>query len=230
MTSLRRRNAANGYPRGEETKTKIVKTAITLFGEKGFAGVSTREIASAAGVPPPSLQYYFENKEGLYQACIEDIHVSAWEAIGPVARDVEAMLAADAELGQLVEGYCSILDALADFLFATPDAATRALFIAQHHSPLSRPTDKSEGKSATGRRIRNCCAAIVSRVGGSRFSDEEINVICTTINGQLIVVHLAREHVEELMGWQKITAERIATLKAIVRRQTMFILNSYRHA
>ncbi len=228
MTSLRRRNAESGYPRGEETKTKIIRKAITLFGEKGFAGVSTREIASAAGVPPPSLQYYFENKEGLYQACIEDIHASAWEAIGPVARDVEDLLAANADADRLIDGYCRILEALADFLFATPDAATRALFIAQHQAPSSRTTNKSGGKSATGRRIRDCCAAVVSRIGGPRLCDEEISVVCTTINGQLVVVHLARQHIEDWMGWKEFTTERIETLKAVVRRQTMVILNSYR--
>jgi AcrR family transcriptional regulator len=47
--------------------------AVKLFGEHGFAGASTRDIATAAGVNAPALQYYFENKEGVYQACAEYI-------------------------------------------------------------------------------------------------------------------------------------------------------------
>lgn len=43
------------------------------FGEHGFAGASTRDIASRAGVNAPALQYYFENKEGLYRTCVEAI-------------------------------------------------------------------------------------------------------------------------------------------------------------
>jgi len=33
-----------------------------LFGEKGYEGASTRDIAAAAGVNAPALQYYFDNK------------------------------------------------------------------------------------------------------------------------------------------------------------------------
>jgi AcrR family transcriptional regulator len=228
MTSLRRRNTESGYPRGDETKARIIKTAISLFGENGFAGVSAREIASAAGVPAPSLQYYFENKEGLYEACIADIHASAWEAIGPVTCEVEELLTAKADADKVIDGYCRILEALADFLFAMPDAASRALFVAQHRSPSNSPTNKSSGKSATGRRIQECCAAIVARVSRNRLTDEEIGMVCTTINGQLIIVHLAREHVEDMMGWQEITPERIEALKSVVRKHTTVILNSYR--
>lgn len=227
MTSLRRRKAESGYPRGEETRAKIVKTAILLFGEKGFAGVSTREIASAAGVPAPSLQYYFENKQGLYQACVEDIHASAWEALGPVVIDVEGLLAANADTDSLVDGYCRILATLADFLFAMPDAASRALFVVQHRSPMGG-TATTSVKSATGRRVRECCSAIVARIGGPRLTAEEVGIVSMTINGQLIVIHLAREHLEDMMGWREITVERAEALKAAVVRQTRIILNSYR--
>ncbi len=48
-------------------------TAIRLFGEKGFDGASTRDIATAAGVNAPALQYYFDSKEGLFTACVEHI-------------------------------------------------------------------------------------------------------------------------------------------------------------
>src|SRR5215469_13323418 len=69
----RRRPVEGGYARGEETRLRIIATAIPLFGRRGFDGVSTREIAAEAGVNPPALQYYFDSKEGLYRACCEYI-------------------------------------------------------------------------------------------------------------------------------------------------------------
>src|SRR6185312_1309491 len=75
MTPVKRlrRPPAGGYARGDETRERIIDAAVKLFGERGFAAASTRDIATAAGVNAPALQYYFENKEGLYQACAEFI-------------------------------------------------------------------------------------------------------------------------------------------------------------
>src|SRR5271165_5925578 len=71
MPATRRRPTSGGYARGEETRARITAVALRLFGDRGFDGVSTREIAEEAGVNPPALQYYFDSKEGLYCACAE---------------------------------------------------------------------------------------------------------------------------------------------------------------
>src|ERR1700743_641729 len=97
MSGMKRHKAESSYPRGEETRAKIIATAISLFGQNGFAGVTTREIATTAGVPAPSLQYYFENKEGLSLPCIEHFQTSITEAIRPVLDLANERLAAQAE-------------------------------------------------------------------------------------------------------------------------------------
>lgn len=227
MTSLRRRNAESGYPRGEETRARIIKTAIALFGENGFAGVSTREIAGAAGVPAPSLQYYFENKEGLYQACLDDIQETALKAAGPALAHAESLLSENTDPDSLIDAYCMILDSMADFLFDTPDAASRALFIVQQHLPSSSISTAAPNKSF-GRRIRSCCTGIVARIVQHELSLEELRIRATTINGQLLVVHLARQHLPEMIGWEEMTSGRLAALKKVIRTQTTVILNSYR--
>ncbi|PSJ63170.1 TetR/AcrR family transcriptional regulator [Pseudaminobacter soli (ex Li et al. 2025)] len=227
MTSMRRHQAQNGYPRGEETKAKIIRTSIALFGEEGFAGVSTREIANAAGVPPPSIQYYFGNKEGLYDACLEDIQASASAAVSPALEKVEELLAADATADRLIDGYCNVLESLADFLLGAPDAASRALFVAQLRA-ASSPPRKSEAKRAVGRRIQEGCAAVVSHISGHNLTDEEARMVCTMVNGQLFIIHVARGHVGELIGWDEITPARIESLKTVLRKQTTVILNSHR--
>ena len=54
-------------PTDEEdgTRDRILKTAERLFAERGFNGVSVRELASAANVNIASIGYHFRNKEGL---------------------------------------------------------------------------------------------------------------------------------------------------------------------
>lgn len=56
----------------KDTQTKLIEAAAPLFAKKGFAGVSIRELAEAAGVNIAAVSYYFKGKEGLYQAVLEE--------------------------------------------------------------------------------------------------------------------------------------------------------------
>ncbi len=49
----------------------LLLAGIDLFAEKGYASTSVREIVSAAGVTKPVLYYYFQSKEGLFQAILD---------------------------------------------------------------------------------------------------------------------------------------------------------------
>jgi TetR/AcrR family transcriptional regulator len=53
------------------TKAKIFMAAARLFAEKGYNGVSMREISETTGLSKPTIYYYFGNKEGIYSALIE---------------------------------------------------------------------------------------------------------------------------------------------------------------
>jgi TetR/AcrR family transcriptional regulator len=56
-----------------DAREAILKAAIRLFAEKGYAGCSIREICQAAGVTKPVLYYHFRSKEDLYQELMLDI-------------------------------------------------------------------------------------------------------------------------------------------------------------
>jgi TetR/AcrR family transcriptional regulator, regulator of cefoperazone and chloramphenicol sensitivity len=226
MTGARRRKAESGYARGEETRARIIRTALALFGERGFDGVSTRDIAAQAGVPAPSLQYYFENKEGLYAACIADIQTAAMNAVGPALDTVEELLRTKASDGKIIDGYCAMLDGLADFLFASPDATSRALFIARRIMPIkSTLVDSSKGP---GSRVHDCCARIIAHLSDGNVEDEERRLMAVAINGQLLTFHFSREHLKLLLGINEITPERLQAIKQIVRRQTTLLLKACR--
>src|SRR5438477_8424087 len=54
-------------PHDEEdgTRERILRTGERLFAERGFNGVSVRELAAAAQVNIASIGYHFDSKEGL---------------------------------------------------------------------------------------------------------------------------------------------------------------------
>lgn len=54
-----------------QSKARLLEIAAGLFAQKGYAGVSIREIALAAGVNSALISYYFNGKQGLYRATLE---------------------------------------------------------------------------------------------------------------------------------------------------------------
>lgn len=222
-----RRKTESGYARGEETRARIIQVALALFGEHGFDGVSTRDIAAQAGVPAPSLQYYFDNKEGLYAACIADIQACAMNAVAPALDDLERLLASEGSDAQLIDGYCAVLDSFADFLFASPDAARRALFIKRRIMPMkSTLMPKEQWAKGPGARLHNCCNAIIARLSGGSVPEDESRMMAVAINGQLLTFHLSRDHLDYVLGYNEITGDRLDMLKRIVRRQTTLIFKA----
>lgn len=53
------------------TKAKIFQAAARLFAEKGYNGVSMREISESTGLSKPTIYYYFGSKEGIYSSLVE---------------------------------------------------------------------------------------------------------------------------------------------------------------
>ena len=54
-----------------DKKELIIKSALSLFSEKGYKGTSVRDIATAANVNVAMINYYFGSKEGLFEKVIE---------------------------------------------------------------------------------------------------------------------------------------------------------------
>jgi len=61
--------------KAEETRSRILETALALFREGGYEETTMRAIAEAAGVAVGNAYYYFESKEQLIQAFYGRTHV-----------------------------------------------------------------------------------------------------------------------------------------------------------
>jgi TetR/AcrR family transcriptional regulator len=60
-------NAQEASAKGEKTKEQIFETATELFSKHGYNGVSTGDIAEAAGVNKALIFYYFTSKQELFK-------------------------------------------------------------------------------------------------------------------------------------------------------------------
>lgn len=72
---------------GADSKERILTVAVGLFGERGVAATSLREVARVAGVAPGLVVHHFGGKDGLHEA-VDDFVVSLFrQALDSVPLD-----------------------------------------------------------------------------------------------------------------------------------------------
>lgn len=215
-----------GYQRGEETRARIVVTALKLFGERGFEGASTREIAASAGVNAPALQYYFDSKEGVYLACVEHIVARVWEYMSEVVGRTERLLEKDADDAALIEAFCGIQAQLAELMFTSPEAGDWRLFMARQQSGMGPAAGFQMVYERVSRRISRVTSAIVGRLLGRSPADDETLIRTMALSGQLMVFQFARRSALTALNWDSINPERVAVIKRVIREQTVALLQT----
>lgn len=63
-----------------QTKQKILSTALALFNERGSGNVSTRHIADELGISPGNLYYHYANKETIVRVLFDGLDKTSDEA------------------------------------------------------------------------------------------------------------------------------------------------------
>jgi AcrR family transcriptional regulator len=218
--------AEGGYARGEETRARIVAAALRMFGERGFDAASTRDIATSAGVNAPALQYYFDNKEGVYLACVEYIVASVWDFMSAEAADAEQALAAKASDAELIEKFCALQGRLAEFMFTIKDSEDWRLFMARLQSGEGPPAGFQFIFQHVSGRMTRVLAGIVGRLLGRPADDEETLIRTMTVSGQLHVFQVARKSVLARLNWDRVDARRLEMLKRILIEHSTVLLHA----
>ena len=72
-TASSRGRPAGATRKGLETRVRIIKGAREALEEGGMEALTTRRIAASAGVKLATLHYYFDSKESLLLAVLEDL-------------------------------------------------------------------------------------------------------------------------------------------------------------
>ncbi|ARP81641.1 TetR family transcriptional regulator [Bordetella genomosp. 8] len=219
-----RRAAGSGYARGDETRLRIIEAAIERFGELGFDGASTRDIAAHAGVNAPALQYYFESKEGLYRACAEHIADNLRVGFDPAINEAWAALDADADAEVLIDAFIRIQDQMADRALQASCGPDQRMFFAREHAGHEPPIASDILRERVRKPLGDVCVALIARLSGTDVDDTKTMVRVFTLHGQLAIFHTSKRGALSLLGWQEINAERAALVKETVREQTRTLL------
>ena len=94
-----------------DPRQRLLEAGLKLFANRGYAGTAVHDITEEAKVTKPTLYYYFENKEGLFQALVDqamDERLSLMQQAAPPGKPT-------------VEQLTDIIAVLTDFARRQPD-------------------------------------------------------------------------------------------------------------
>ncbi len=98
---------------GDQTKVRILDAARRIFGDRGYDGTTTRQIAVTAGLTTAAIYHYYPSKADLYRAAHAQVHLFVYERYG---RAIEGC-------NGLVEEFQAVLDESYDMNRADPSLA-----------------------------------------------------------------------------------------------------------
>ena len=93
--------------RREATRAAIVKAAKRLFGDRGFAGTTMDNVATAAHVAKGAVYHHFKTKEALFEAVFDQVSEDLVAEVERVARSENDALAAMAAGTQAYFAACA---------------------------------------------------------------------------------------------------------------------------
>lgn len=215
------------HPRGEDTRRRMVETAIDVFASRGYEGSSTRLLAERAGVNLPAIQYYFGSKEGLYRAAIDYIRQRIHDGMEPVSERVTATLAdGDPPRRTLLALLYDMLDAFLALIADNQHAEAQKLFIVR--TEVERTVALAPLQDTMRRCVVGPCRALVARLIDREPEDEQTVARTLLIVGQVTI--FGHKGLHRDLGWSALTQDHVRTVQALLREHTAAILHAAKGA
>ncbi|TDV72748.1 CerR family C-terminal domain-containing protein [Pseudomonas sp. LP_7_YM] len=217
--------AEGGYQRGEETRARLIEAAVTVFGERGYDGASTRDIANAAGVNSPALQYYFDGKEGIYLACVEHLIALLWQKMGEAVEAAEQALDdADSVDQALITASLGILGAVVATIQDSPQTTAWRAFLDRHQAGLCPESATTAFEDRFKKRIGNVVRQLIARLAGLAIHDERTVIHSMALFTQGLAFRVQKLKLLEALGWTAIDQKEMELVRDVVLTQARFTL------
>jgi AcrR family transcriptional regulator len=120
---------ARALAKKPETSVSLLEAAKTVLRQKGYAGLSTRDVATAAGVPLSQIHYHFGSKQGLVLALFEYLNAQLLDRQNALFGDTNLKLseqwdrACDYLDDDIASGYVRVLQELTAASWADAEVA-----------------------------------------------------------------------------------------------------------
>ncbi len=206
------------------SRERLLEAAVDVFGKRGYEAATTRMIAKTAGVNVAAIPYYFNGKDGLYQAVVTYIVEKIEEKAGAafqntIAPASEKGLSRDTALSSLED----LLGTLVNFLVGSPEAARVARIILREQLDPSSAYDIIYSRFMT--RIINSIAAFLMVILGD-ISLGNARLRAMSMMGQVMAFRMARETIVRMVGFEGYNQDETDEIRSIVLEHTRGIIES----
>lgn len=204
----------------QATKQRLIEAALRLFGQNGFNGTSTREIAKAADTNIGSITYHFGGKAGLQMACAELI-AERLASIRAALPQLSPSAGPDAALQQI----SLTLRAMANFLLLSGESENIAAFMFREVQEAGDAFALVYRKVIAPMHIHIC--ELWAQATGADPASERTRIAMFTLIGQIFYFRIGREIVLRRMDWKTFGKEQaglvcgqiIENLEAMAERE-----------
>lgn len=204
-----------GRPGGAESKARIVEAAGRLFAARGFDGVSTRELARAAKVNISAITYYFDGKDGLYDAVLRQLIDETAPLFDPMVARLEAGAAASGnDKEKLAELVAWFVHALLSGILSDPKIRWQMPLVMREFQQPSAGFDVLFAERINP--MHNAIAKLVAGAKGIEATSTEAILITATVIGQCMAFGFARAVIFARTGWKEYTDENRSEIIATV--------------
>ncbi|WP_025856610.1 CerR family C-terminal domain-containing protein [Pseudomonas sp. CHM02] len=217
--------AEGGYQRGEETRARIIDAAVEVFGERGYDGASTRDIATAAGVNAPAIQYYFDGKEGVYLACVEHLVTLLWHKMSPSVEAAEnALDDAGSDDHALIDASLGILGTVVSTIQDSPQTTAWRAFMDRHQAGLCPQSATMAFEERFKSRIARVIRQLIARLAGFAVEDERTVIHSMALFTQGLAFRVQKPKLLEALKWSEVSQKEMELVRDVVLMQARFTL------
>jgi AcrR family transcriptional regulator len=120
---------ARALAKKAETSTTLLEAAKKVLRQNGYSGLSTRDVAAAAGVPLSQIHYHFGSKQGMVLALFEYLNAQLLDRQNAMFHDATLKLSEQWDLAcqylddDIASGYVRVLQELIAASWADAEVA-----------------------------------------------------------------------------------------------------------
>ena len=216
------REAQPGSLRSAKTRQRLIESAIEVFGVHGFEGTTTRMLVRQAGTQLTAISYYFNNKEGLYQAAAEYIARSLSSRLDQSIHSVHPLLASPSpSSAELVEAVSGLLDHFTELLVGPAIPDTWARFVSRE---LSEPSLAFDLLFSSMQPFGRTLCQLIAQLRQSSPDNPEIVLCMLTLIGQVLVFRLDRAVALRHLNWPEFGPSQLDAVRATIRSNVRKLL------
>lgn len=165
----------------EDTRQRLLRAALRLFAQQGFAQTSTRELAEAAQANVAAISYHFGDKAGLYRAAF-------LEPLGAPGEDLARLQAAAGSLDATLDAF------YAGFLAPLHEGEAAQWCMRLHYREWLEPTGLWEQTlRRTIEPMHQALLGVLQRALGLPQPDEDLQRLAILLTAPGVYLHMGHE-------------------------------------